>query len=83
MTQSCSRTSKAESRRPDPDAPGANARLPVETAGIEPASAVAQGVASTSVSGALISPSARHAGGVAEGQPPEGVPGSAEAGLPG
>jgi hypothetical protein len=40
----------------------------VETAGIEPASAVAQKVVSTSVSGALISSSARHAGGVAEDQ---------------
>jgi hypothetical protein len=36
----------------------------VETAGIEPASAVAQEVASTSVSGALISSPTRHAGGV-------------------
>jgi hypothetical protein len=40
----------------------------VETAGIEPASAVAQKVASTSVAGALISPSTRHAGGVVGGQ---------------
>jgi hypothetical protein len=40
----------------------------VETAGIEPASAVAQKVASTSVSGALFSSPARHAGGVAGDQ---------------
>ena len=40
----------------------------VETAGIEPASAVAQEVASTSVSGALISSPARLAGGVAGNQ---------------
>ena len=40
----------------------------VETAGIEPASAVACEVASTSVAGALISPSTRLAGGVAESQ---------------
>ena len=40
----------------------------VETAGIEPASAVAQKVASTSVAGTLISPSTRLAGGVVGGQ---------------
>ena len=40
----------------------------VETAGIEPASAIAQKVASTSVAGALISPSTHRAGGVVEGQ---------------
>ncbi len=40
----------------------------VETAGIEPASAIAQKVASTSVAGTLISPSTRHAGGVVGGQ---------------
>ena len=40
----------------------------VETAGIEPASAVAQKVVSTSVSGALISSPVRHAGGVAGDQ---------------
>jgi hypothetical protein len=40
----------------------------VETAGIEPASAIAQKVASTSVAGALISLSTRHAGGVVESQ---------------
>ena len=44
----------------------------VETAGIEPASAVAQKVASTSVAGALISLPARLAGGVVEGQLPGG-----------
>jgi len=57
--------------------------LEVETAGIEPASAVAPEVTSTSVSGALVSPPARLAGGVAGGQPPEDVPGSARADLPG
>ena len=40
----------------------------VETAGIEPASAIAQKVASTSVAGALISLPTRHAGGVVESQ---------------
>ena len=55
----------------------------VETAGIEPASAVAPDVTSTSVSGALFSPHARLAGGVAWGQLPEDVPGSAGADLPG
>ena len=40
----------------------------VETAGIEPASAVACKVASTSVAGALISPPTSLAGGVVEGQ---------------
>jgi len=40
----------------------------VETAGIEPASAVACKAASTSVAGALISPSTSLAGGVIEGQ---------------
>ena len=40
----------------------------VETAGIEPASAIARKVASTSVAGTLISPSTRHAGGVVGGQ---------------
>jgi hypothetical protein len=40
----------------------------VETAGIEPASAIARKAASTSVAGTLISPSTRHAGGVVEGQ---------------
>jgi len=48
----------------------------VETAGIEPASAVARKVASTSVAGSLISPSTRLAGGVVGGQlrrcPPRG-----------
>ena len=42
--------------------------VPVETAGIEPASAAACEVASTSVAGALISPSTRLAGRVIEGQ---------------
>ena len=40
-------------------------------------------VASTSVAGALISSPARLAGGVAEDQPAECVPGLARAGLPG
>ena len=40
----------------------------VETAGIEPASAIAQKVASTSVAGALISLPTRHAGGVVGSQ---------------
>ena len=40
----------------------------METAGIEPASAVAQKVASTSVAGTLISLSTRLAGRVVEGQ---------------
>ena len=40
----------------------------VETAGIEPASAAAQKVASTSVAGSLVSPSTRQAGGVVGGQ---------------
>jgi len=40
----------------------------METAGIEPASAVARKVASTSVAGALVSPSTRLAGGVVESQ---------------
>src|ERR1700746_3520059 len=40
----------------------------VETAGIEPASAVAQKVASTSVAVTLVSPSTRLAGGVVGGQ---------------
>jgi len=43
-------------------------RLKVETVGIEPTSAIACEVASTSVAGALISPSTRLAGGVVEGQ---------------
>ena len=42
--------------------------MEVETAGIEPASAIAQKVASTSVAGALISLPTRHAGGVVESQ---------------
>ena len=54
----------------------------VETAGIEPASAVAYEVASTSVSGALISPSTRLAGGVEEGQLRKGFLGGAGAILP-
>ena len=48
------------------------ARVPflgaVETAGIEPASAVAQEMASTSVAGVLISLSTSHAGRVVESQ---------------
>jgi hypothetical protein len=40
----------------------------VEAAGIEPASAIACKVTSTSVAGALISLSTRHAGGVIENQ---------------
>jgi hypothetical protein len=55
----------------------------METAGIEPASAVARNVTSTSVSGALFSSHARLAGGVAWDQLPEDVPGSAGADLPG
>jgi hypothetical protein len=42
----------------------------METAGIEPASAVAQEMASTSVAGAQISLSGRLAGGVSESQLP-------------
>ena len=55
----------------------------VETAGIEPASAIAHEVASTSVSGALFSSRGRLAGGVLRDQPPEDVPGLAEADRPG
>jgi hypothetical protein len=55
----------------------------VETVGIEPTSAIAQRVASTSVAGALISFRGRLAGGVLRNQPPGNVPGSARAGLPG
>src|SRR3954468_6114284 len=55
----------------------------VETAGIEPASAIAHEVASTSVSGALFSSRSRLAGGVLRDQPPEDVPGLAEADRPG
>ncbi len=58
-------------------------QLSMETAGVEPASAVAQRMASTSVAGALVSPSARLAGGVAEGQLPKSFPGSAEADFAG
>src|SRR6516164_4774644 len=43
-------------------------RPEVETAGIEPASAAAQKMASTSVAGTLFSPSTRLAGGVVGGQ---------------
>src|SRR3954447_11918523 len=57
--------------------------LAVETAGIEPASAIAHEVASTSVSGALFSSRSRLAGGVLRDQPPEDVPGLAEADRPG
>ena len=46
----------------------------METVGIEPTSAVAPDVTSTSVSGALISPPGRLAGGVPEGQLPEMSP---------
>ncbi len=55
----------------------------METAGIEPASAIAQKVASTSVSGALISSPTRHAGGVVGDQLQRGVPGLAGASRPG
>ena len=55
----------------------------VETAGIEPASAVAQKVASTSVSGALISSPARLAGRVAGDQPPELSPAQRRRASPG
>src|SRR3954470_1827516 len=55
----------------------------VETAGIEPASAIAHEVAATSVSGALFSSRSRLAGGVLRDQPPEDVPGLAEADRPG
>jgi hypothetical protein len=55
----------------------------METVGIEPTSAIAQRVASTSVSGTLISSRTRLAGGVARDQLPEDVPGLAEADLPG
>jgi hypothetical protein len=57
--------------------------MKVETAGIEPASAIAQKVASTSVAGALVSSRGRLAGGVPRDQPPEDFPGLAEAGRPG
>jgi site-specific DNA recombinase len=62
---------------------GSNVDQIVETAGIEPASAVAQRVASTSVSGALISSPTRHAGGVVGDQLRKDVPGSAGASLTG
>lgn len=52
---------------------------PVETVGIEPTSAIAQVMASTSVAGALVSSRDRLAGGVARDQPPEDVPGLAVA----
>jgi ketosteroid isomerase-like protein len=55
----------------------------VETPGIEPGSAVARKVASTSVAGALVSSSGCRAGGVPEDQLPEGVPGLAGAIRPG
>ncbi len=55
----------------------------VETVGIEPTSAIAHEVASTSVSGALFSSRSRLAGGVLRDQPPEDVPGLAEADRPG
>src|SRR3954464_13296375 len=55
----------------------------VETAGIEPASAIAHEVASTSVSGALFSSRSRRAGWVLRDHPPEDVPGLAEADRPG
>ena len=56
----------------------------METAGIEPASAVASMVVSTSVSDALISSRGRHIGRVTRDQPIfEDVPGLAEALLPG
>jgi hypothetical protein len=55
----------------------------VETAGIEPASAIVHEVASTSVSGALISSRGRLAGGVPRDQPPGAFPGLAEADRPG
>jgi hypothetical protein len=64
-----------------PDAPSPSQT--VETAGIEPASAIAHEVASTSVSGALFSSRSRLAGGVLRDQPPEDVPGLAEADRPG
>ena len=55
----------------------------VETAGIEPASAIAHEMASTSVAGALFSSRGRLAGRVPRDQPPEDVPGLAEADRPG
>jgi hypothetical protein len=55
----------------------------VETAGIEPASAAAQKVASTSVAGALISPSTRLAGGVVGGQLRKMSPAGLERASPG
>ena len=55
----------------------------VETAGIEPASAAAQKVASTSVAGTLVSPSTRHAGGVVEGQLRRMSPAGLERASPG
>ena len=64
-----------------PDAPSPSQT--VETAGIEPASAIVHEVASTSVSGALISSPGRLAGGVPRDQPPEAFPGLAEAYRPG
>jgi len=51
---------------------GSNFFAKVETPGLEPGSAAAQKVASTSVAGALISPSTSHAGRVVEGQLPGG-----------
>jgi hypothetical protein len=57
--------------------------MQVETVGIEPTSAIAHEVASTSVAGALVSSRGRLAGGVPRNQPPEDVPGLAEADRPG
>jgi len=62
---------------------GSNSLEEVETAGIEPASAAACEVASTSVAGALLSPSTRLAGRVVEGQLLEVSPDRPEPSDPG
>jgi len=65
----------AYEKNPDPSlARGSTFGHVVETVGIEPTSAIASGVVSTSVSGALISSLASHAGRVAKDQPPEVSP---------
>src|SRR5262249_32781315 len=75
--------SRASRRASMPRACPWRARGLMETAGIEPASAIAQEGASTSVAGALVSSRGRLAGGVPRDQPPEDVPGLAEADRPG
>ena len=64
MKTTRARHARRRHRPPEDPEGGSNSLNKVETAGIEPASAVAQEVASTSVAGALISSPTRHAGGV-------------------